>query len=186
MSVKLPNTYNFCDSSGNSKPLLQLFDDKCFKITNGTSTSAEFCLPDFAYPADGYEVISKEVGPAGSTGPCGDTVVLFDNQIFVGSPSEELEENCAYARGIMLKIVFPSEDLNGEELTLVRQKARIRITSSDGVMCNYPLFNLFSIFTNPESLDPYDLINKIEIINPSDEYTFKVEGIVIFTKAFNG
>ncbi len=188
MAVKVPNAHNFCNGcsgSGASKPLFQLFDDKTFKIADGDKTYGDFDLSDFAYPADGFETISKEICPMGSTGLCSDNAILFDNQIVLISPIEELNEDCAYARGIMLKIVFPTEDLNGEELSLVRQKARIKITNAAGDVCEYPLFNLFSIFTNPESLDPQDLINKIEVINPSDEYTFKIEGIIIYTKAFN-
>ena len=55
----------------------QLFNDKCFKIVDKDATTGQFCIGDFAFPADGYSCISIEVGGSGSEH------VIFDNGLVV-------------------------------------------------------------------------------------------------------
>lgn len=158
-------------------------EDGCFVISEKTETLVEFCdLQNFAFPADNFEKIMREVGPAGNTGACADTLVLFDNQVISFSPAEELDEDCAYARGIVLFIDYPEEDMNGDELTIVDQGARLYLYDDAGGVCNIPVHSFFSVFMNPESTDPADLINKIEVVNPNDDYHLTVKALIIYTK----
>ena len=162
------------------KPLLTLID-QCFTISDQDKVTAQFCLDDFAYPVDGKQCIGLEV-PKSIDGAEDQSLVLFDNQIVISSPAEDLDKNKSYVRGILLKIEYLEQDENSEEVPLVSKKCFITITNSLGEECTYPLYNFFSIFTNPESVDPQDFINKIVVTNPSTEYSFKVDALILYTK----
>lgn len=167
-----------CCCGNERQPLLQLFDDKCFKITDGTSTEGSFCLDDFAFPADGYQCFSLTADPAGGE------ITLFDNQTEGLSPSAVLESEKLYARGIMIKIAYPINDDNGEEILITNKNVTIALQNTDDYSeSQFPLHNFFSIFTNPKSNQTSDLINRIKIINPNLEYSVKVAALVIFGKA---
>lgn len=165
-----------------SRPRLRV-DDGCFVVEKGADTLVEFCdLENFVFPTDSFEKIMREVGPPGSTGPCAGELTLFDNEVISFSPSEELDEDCTYARGIVLIIDYPEEDLNGEEIELVDQNARLQIYDDAGGVCNIPVHSFFSVFNNPETTDPSELINKIVVVNPNDNYALIVKALVIYTK----
>jgi hypothetical protein len=171
--------YGAC-STVSVKPLLTLIE-KCFTISDQNKVTAQLCLDDFAYPVDGKQCIGLEV-PKSIEGDLDQSITLFDNQITVASPVEDLDKNKSYVRGILLKIVYLTEDSNSEEVPLLSKKCFITITNALGEDCTYPLYNFFSIFTNPETVDPQDFINKIVITNPSIKYSFKVDALIIYTK----
>jgi hypothetical protein len=110
--------------------------------------------------------------------------VLFDNEILtVGSPSVTLTKGNTYARGIMIKITYPINDDNGEEILITDKNVELWI--EDAATLTYkrlPLYNLFVMFTNPKSNDPAQLINRIKIVNPN-EYKVKVTGLIIYGEA---
>ena len=163
------------------KHLLTLID-QCFTISDQDKVTAQLCLDDFAYPVDGKQCIGLEV-PKSIEGAEDQSLVLFDNGITITSPVEDLDKNKSYVRGVLLKIVYLTEDENSEEVPLISKKCFITITNALGEECTYPLYNFFSIFTNPETVDPQDFINKIVVTNPSTKYSFKVDALLIYTKS---
>jgi hypothetical protein len=164
-----------------TKPIMTLID-QCFVVGDCDKTLAEFCLDEFAYPVDGYQCYNLEI-PKSCEGCLDESITLFDNEITIVSPSEDLNKEKLYARGILLYIDYLFEDSNGEEVPLKDKKAWITITNADEDECTYPLYNFFSIFTNPETVDPSDFINKIVVTNPSTKYSFNVRALVILTKS---
>lgn len=177
--MALNEVSNICDRSGDTQKLLQLFDDKCFKIIDGSDAKSAFCLDDFAFPVDGHSCISIDIEMIGGE------LVLFDNYVqIIGSPSQDLTQDKQYVRGILLKVDYPSLDDNGEEILITDKKVSLYIEDVDTLQYRrYPMYNLFSLFTNPKSNDPADLINKIKIVNPSDIFNVNISGLLIYGKA---
>jgi hypothetical protein len=173
----VPNLNEICDCCGGyeNQPVLQLFDNKCFGIVDGKEISEDFCLKDFAFPTDGYSCIGITVAADGGTS------TLFDNQLPI--PLLTLESGQAYARGLLLKITYPTNDLNSEEIAIIDKRVILNIETYDGNAMSYPLYNLFTIFTNPKSNDPSELINKIEITNPNANYPIRISALVLFGNA---
>lgn len=163
------------------KPILSLLEN-CFVIQDKTKVTGKICLDDFAYPVDGKQCIGLEV-PKSIEGAEDQSLILFDNEITISSPSEDLDKDISYVRGIILKVIYNTDDENSEEVPLISKKCFITITNSLGEECTYPLYNFFSIFTNPETLDPQDFINKIVITNPSTKYSFYIDALIIYTKS---
>jgi hypothetical protein len=164
-----------------TKPIMTLID-QCFTVSDCDTTTAQFCLDEFAYPVDGYRCYNLEI-PKSCEGCLDESITLFDNEIEIASPSEDLSKEKLYARGLLLYIDYQFEDSNGEEVPLKAKKAWITITNANNEECTYPMYNFFSIFTNPETVDPSDFINKIKVTNPSDKYSFDVRALVILTKS---
>jgi hypothetical protein len=178
--MAIPNLNDICDCCGGyeNQPYLQLFNDKCFKIVDQKDIQGEFCLGDVTLAVDGYQCVGLNLEAGGGT------LTIFDNQVIVNSPSQILESEKAYARGVLIKITYPIYDNNSEEIALSKKSVKISIErASDMQSLEYPLHNLFVMFTNPKSNDPEDLINKIEIINPNLDYVIKVSALVLFGKA---
>lgn len=178
--MAVPNLNDICDCCGGyeNQPFLQLFNDKCFKIVDQKDISEEFCLGDFSVAVDGYSCVGLKLEAGGGT------LTLFDNQVIINSPSQVLESGKAYARGILLKVTYPTYDNNSEEIALNKKSVKILIErASDMQSLEYPLHNLFIMITNPKSNDPEDLINKIEIVNPNQDYVVKVAALVLFGNA---
>ena len=167
-----------------SKPLMTLID-QCFTVSDCDKISAQFCLNEFAFPVDGHKCFSLEV-PKSIQGALDESIVIFDNEIIItsspSSPIQELDKEKPYARGVLLYIDYQKEDSNGEEVELQDKKAWITITNANDEECTYPIYNFFSIFTNPSTLDPSDFINKIKVTNPSDNHSLYVKSLVVFTK----
>jgi len=175
--MTLGNLNDVCDDCGGyeNQPILQLFDDKCFRVVDGKATHGEFCIGDFAFPVDGYTCIGLTAEMNG-----GD-ITIFDNQTSILSPSSELESGKLYARGVMLRIIYPTYDTNGETIELVNKSVKISLENTDTLTATeYPLYDLFTIFTNPKSNKAEDLINKIKIINTNLLYNVRVSALVIF------
>lgn len=173
----IPKIKDIC--KGSNQEILQLFGDKSFKIVNGSKTGESFDLSDFAFPSDGATCVGINVDMDGGE------LVLFDNEILtIGSPEVELTPKSLYARGILLKITYPDSDDNGEEIDIADKSVELWIEDAETLQFKkYPLYNFFSIFTNPNSNVPSDLINRIKIINPNDLFNVKVNGLVIYGKA---
>lgn len=174
----ISNLNDFCDCcGGDSQPILQLFNDKCFKVVEGKEARESFCLNDFAFPTDGESCV-------GLTGTVdGGTVVLFDNNVLIEqtSPAQLLDSGRLYARGILLKVTYPANDNNGEEILIADKSVTLLIEKADTLeVTEYSLYNFFAIFTNPKSNNPSDLINKIEIINPNLDYQVRVSALIVY------
>jgi hypothetical protein len=177
--MAIPKINDVCiNNASDNQAILQLFDDKCFKIVEKEKTSGEFCLPDFAFPVDGYSCIN--LGAEVDNGE----IILFDNQILTaGSPVLDLTSGAVFVRGIMLKVIYPIKDDNGEEIDIVNKSVELWIEDAETLAYKkHPLYNLFALFTNPKSNDPKDLINRIKIINPNLLYTVKISALIIYGK----
>jgi hypothetical protein len=155
--------------------MLQLFDNKCFGIVDGKDETEDFCIKDFAFPTDGYSCVGITLQEDGGTN------TLFDNQLPV--PLVSLESGKAYARGILLKITYPTNDLNSEEILISAKNVILTIETYDGTSTDYPLYNFFSIFTNPKSNDPSQIINKIVLTNPNVDYPIRISALILFGNA---
>jgi hypothetical protein len=169
----------FCENAAsNNQAILQLFDDKCFKIVQKAKTSGDFCIGDFAFPVDGKSCI--ELDAEMDSGE----ITLFDNSILTaGSPVLDLTKDAIFVRGIILKITYPQNDDNGEEIDIVDKNVELWIEDAETLgYKEHPLYNLFSLFTNPKSNDPRHLINRIKIVNPNLLYTVKVSALIIYGK----
>lgn len=176
----IPNLNEICTCCGGyeNQPILQLFDDKCFRIVDQKETHGEFCLKDFAFPTDGYSCMSLNVELDGGE------MTIFDNQTLAISPSGVLETDKLYARGVMIRIVYPTNDTNGEEIAFVNKSVKIEIENAEPlVSTQYPMYDFFMIFTNPKSNKTEDLINKIKIINPNLLYKIRINALILFGKA---
>ena len=164
-----------CCGGYENQPLLQLSDKKCFEIVNTSESGCEFCLGDFAYPVDGHTCLALNVPSNGSA------VTIFDNSLDPLNvdplPSESL-----YARAALVRIYYPTNDDDGEEIQYVNKSAKVRITNYQGFETDLPVNDVFTIFTNAKSNVQSDLINKIRIINPNSNYTIRVTAMVLFGK----
>ena len=172
----ISNLNDICDCcGGDSQPILQLFNDKCFKVVEGKEARESFCLNDFAFPTDGESCV-------GLTGTVdGGTVVLFDNGVVPESPAQLLQSGRLYARGILLKITYPANDNNGEEILIANKSVSLIIEKASTLeVVEYSLYNFFAIFTNPKSNKISDLINKIEIVNPNLDYQVRVSALIVY------
>lgn len=174
----VPNLNEICDCCGGyeNQPVLQLFDNKCFGIADGKDVTEEFCLKDFAFPTDGYSCVGITLEADGGT------TTLFNNNLTMTLPLV-LESGKAYARGLLLKITYPTNDSNSEEILFVDKNVVITIETYDGTSTDYPLYNFLAIFTNPKSNDPEKVINKIEVTNPNVEYPIRISALILFGNA---
>lgn len=177
--MAIPKIDSVCNSTAaDNQAILQLFDDKCFKIVEKSKTSGEFCLADFAFPVDGYSCINLDAQmDAGE-------ITLFDNQILTaGSPVLDLTQDSIFVRGIMVKVTYPANDDNGEEIDIADKNVELWIEDAETLAYKeHPLYNLFTLFTNPKSNDPRHLINRIKIVNPNLLYSVKVSALIIYGK----
>jgi hypothetical protein len=169
------NLNEICDCCGGAEQsILQLFNDKCFRIVTGKDTSEEFCLKDFAYPVDGHTCVGLNVTVDGE-------ITLFDNQVGAISPSGILESGKEYARAVLVRVSYPINDINGDEILFSDKSVRVFIENAETLeSLDHPMYDFFTIFTNPKSNKSNDLINKIKIINPNLLYTVRVTALVLF------
>jgi hypothetical protein len=171
---------DICECCGglDSQPILQLFSDKCFKVVEKKETYGSFCLGDFAFPVDGYNCIHLMINELSGE------KIIFDNTQFLTSPSANLISDFLYARGILLKITYPNNDNNGEEVSILDKKVNLIIEDSEGSEVSINLYNFFAIFTNPKSNKAIDLINKIKVSNFNENINnIKISALILFGKA---
>jgi len=175
----IPTIENLCSQgTGDDQPILQLFDDKTFKIVDGAKATDVFDLGDFAFPTDGFSCISLDVNLAGGE------LTLFDNGLAPIVPVvPDLDADTNYARGIMLKVSYPTEDINDDTIELSDKNVILSIeTVESTVFVDVPVYNLYIHFANPRSIDPLDLINRIKITNPNTLFKVDVTGLIIYGK----
>lgn len=173
---------NLC-SDQSTKNQLQLFN-QCFNIYSGDQTIASFCdLSKFDYPVDGFLNIDMEV--------ChGDTLVLFDNGLsdIPGLPSGgvspdimSLDKN--YVRGYLIYVYYPKLDGTGADVEPADKTCQLTFVNRALQQTSIPLFNFSAHFCNPNSRNPDDLINKLEIINQNANFSIKVKALLIYVKS---
>jgi hypothetical protein len=175
----IPSLTEICTCCGGyeNQPILQLFDDKCFRVVDGKDIHGEFCIKDFAFPVDGYSCVGLTLDFDGGE------LVLFDNQVDMVSPTI-LESGKSYARGVMVRIIYPTNNEDGEALTFTEKTVKISIENAETLTAaEFPLYDLFTIFTNPKSNRVEDLINKIKIVNPNLKYKVRVSALVLYGQA---
>ncbi len=158
-----PMLNDICDCCGGSESqeILQLFDGKYFGIVDGKNVNEKFA---------GLNLESS-----------GGTHEIFNNNLPV--PLLTLQSGKAYARGILLKITYPTNDSNSEEVLISDKNVTLTIETFDGISTDYPLYNFFAIFSNPKSNDPSKVINKIEITNLNTDYAIRISALILFGNA---
>jgi hypothetical protein len=165
-----------CCGGYENQPILQLFDNKCFKIVNTSEKGCEFCLGDFAYPVDGHSCIGLNVSSNGGA------ITVFDNDLDPLN-TDPLESEKLYARAALIRIYYPTNDSDGDELQYTDKSVVLRMTNYQGFESEFPVNDVFTIFTNAKSNVQSDLINKIRIINPNLNYEVRVVAMILFGKA---
>ncbi len=164
-----------CCGGYENQPILQLFDNKCFKIVNTSESGCTFCLDDFAYPVDGHTCLALNAAEDGGS------VTVFDNALDPLN-TDPLPSETLYARAALIRIHYPTNDLDGDEIQYVNKSVKVRITNHQGFESELPINDLFTIFTNAKSNVQSDLINKIRIVNPNLNYVIRVTALVLFGK----
>ena len=173
----IPSVTNFCENSS-SQPILQLFDDKCFKIIEGSDTLSQFCLSDFAMPSDGHQCFNISISSLGE-------FTMFDNGMTgQGSPLPDLTTDQLYIRSVFIYVDYPTVDENGEEIDIKNKNVQLWIEDAESLTYKkHPLYNLFMLTTNPKSSDPITLINRIKIVNPNADFKISIRGLATYGKA---
>lgn len=174
----IPNINDICECCGGNGPqaILQLFNDKCFKIVEQEKIISDFCLSDFAFLSDGHSCINLNLEPD-------QELTLFNNQLeSIGSPAE-LDDSKYYVRGILLYVNYPINDNNGEEIEIKNKSVELWIEDGESLQYKrYYLHNLFMMFSNSKTNQPDQLINKIKVINPNSDFHIKLRGLLIYGK----
>lgn len=93
-----------------------------------------------------------------------------------------LEENTSYSRGCLLYVQYPISMNNGEDLIPADKTCQIQIFDRANNLTTYPISEFFSHFANPITRNADQLINKIQIHNPSTRFCIKVKGMIIYVK----
>lgn len=166
-----------CCGGYENQPILQLFEDKCFKVVDGSKISGEFCLNDFAFPVDGHNCIGLNAEVSGGE------VLIFDNQLDPFN-TDPLTSGKLYARGVMIRVYYPTNDLDGEEISYTDKSVTITIQNATTFAeTEYPLHDFFTIFTNAKSNVQTSLINKVKITNPNTNYAVRISALVVYGEA---
>ena len=170
-----------CDCCGaNDQALLQMFNDGCLKVVEDDKTTEDFCFKDFAFPVDGNMCATVTIdADSGSH-------VIFNNDILGYTspiPDTDFSTDFICARGVMIRIKYPTLDLDGETIPIQDKKARIQIQDANGTTADLPIHDLFMHFVNPHSNIAIDVINKITIVNSNLNYKIKVHALVILSKS---
>ena len=177
----IPKLDEICTCCGGyeNQPILQLFNDGCFRIVDGKDAKGEFCIKDFAFPVDGYTCVGLNIELDGGE------ITIFDNNISMLSPTSEfLESGKSYARGVLIRIFYPTNDSNGEEIQYSDKSVRVYLEDAETLIgTSYPIYDFFTMFTNAKSNKVKDLINKIKILNPNELYGVRVTALVLFGNA---
>lgn len=168
---------NLCDTNS-QKNSLRLFN-QCFNVYAKDQTIASFCdLSNFTYPVDGHLYIDFEVC-------AGDTLVLFDNalDLLVSDSPDAVSEDKQYVRGYLAYVYYPTLDSDGADIEPKYKTCTLTFINRTNQQFSIPLFTFTSHFCNPESRDPDDLINKVEITNPHSNFSIKVRALLIYVKS---
>jgi hypothetical protein len=112
----------------------------------------------------------------------GGSITVFDNELDPLN-TDPLESEKLYARAALIRIYYPTNDKDGEEIPYVDKSVTLRLTNHQGFEFDVPLNELFTIFTNAKSNVQSDLINKIRVVNPNTNYEIRVVALVLFGKA---
>jgi hypothetical protein len=169
-----------CCGSSNSYDVLQMFNDGCLKIVDGSKTTDEFCFTDFAFPVDGSTCATVTLNEDGGTH------IVFDNNIVgftVPEPDANFPTDFIKARGVMIRVAYPTLDLDGETIPIQDKKAQLLIEDAYGIISTQPFYDLYMHFVNPHSNIAADVINKITVVNPNSNYRIKVHTLVILGKS---
>lgn len=173
---------SLCDCCGSetTQDVLQMFNDGCLKVVEGSKTTEDFCFKDFAFPVDGSTcaTVTLEVDGGEHT--------IYDNDILsytVPEPDTDFATGLIKARGVMIRIMYPTLDLDGETIPIQDKKVQLQMEDAYGIISTYPLHDLFMHFVNPHSNKAADVINKIKIINSNTNYKVKIHALVILARS---
>jgi len=99
-----------------------------------------------------------------------------------------LTNDKTYSRGCLLYIEYPKTDKMGETVLPANMSSNILLGAfNNGAISDItlPVSQFFSHFSNPETLNANNLINKIEITNPNPNFSIKVSGLIVYVKSNN-
>jgi hypothetical protein len=157
------------------KNTLQLINN-CFSVFDREKLLASFCdFKNFGFPVDGYSLVDLTV--------CGDgTEVLFDNSlqsIVAVNNAYPLDENKAYARGILMVIQYPA----GTSIFPSSYTSTLTFYDRPATgTFDLPVGEAFSYFANPDATTADKILNKLEITNTNANFSIKVKGLILFSK----
>jgi hypothetical protein len=154
--------------------------DKCFSIFKKEQQLAAFCeLGKLNYPVDGFSVIDVTLCPQ-------EPYSVFDNQlqtITQVNTKFPLNENKAYARGVMLWVDYPMSTDAGSEISPADLHVLYQTVdhTNTNQMTVY-MHEFYSHFSNPYATDATQLINRLVLVNPNLDFSVRLKGMVIFAK----
>ncbi len=93
-----------------------------------------------------------------------------------------------FSRGCLLYIEYPKTDKNGEDIMPANMSSTLTLgafNNGSTSEINFPISQFFSNFSNPETLNANNLINKIELTNPNLNFSIKVSGLIVYLKSNN-
>jgi len=150
---------------------LAIFDNGLGAVPSSSPSGEEVYYPlgsgtEYMVPA-GYTT------PSGPSGPSGPSAVPY---YYI------LDENASYSRGCLLYIEYPMRMNDGGDLIPADKTCQIQIFDREDNLTTYPISEFFSYFANPITRNADQLINKIQIHNPSSRFCIKVKGMIIYVK----
>jgi hypothetical protein len=170
---------NICNSDP-KKDSLKLID-KCFSIFKKEQQVAAFCeLGKLNYPVDGFSIIDIDV--------CQESAyTVFNNSLQTISLADgeyPLVASKAYARGVMLWLEYPLVNEAGQEIGPADMQATLQLFDRPATgQFQLGVSQFFSHFANPDGDDATDLLNRLDVYNPSTTFSIKLKGLVIFAKS---
>lgn len=170
---------NICNGDP-KKDSLKLID-KCFSIFKKEQQVAAFCeLGKLNYPVDGFSIVDVDV--------CQNSAyTVFNNSlqsITISNGVYPLVPTKAYARGVMLWLEYPLIDETGQEVIPTKMQSTLRLFDRPATgQFELGVSQFFSHFSNPDGEYATDLLNRLDVYNPSTTFSIKLKGLIIFTKS---
>lgn len=161
------------------KDTLKLFE-QCFSIFKKEQQVAAFCeLGKLNYPVDGFSIVNVDVCQQSA-------YTVFNNSLETITAVNEaypLSATKNYARGVILWLEYPVANETGAEVVPADMQATLRLFDRPATgQFSLGISQFFSHFSNPNGDDATDILNRLDVYNPSSTFSIKLKGLVIFTK----
>ena len=160
------NINTLCSGINDLKKLIML--DNCFSVKFKEKILAELCcLKNLALPVDGFKRDSVQMQP-------GTSIDLFDNMLNA-SPSTVDPQT----RGFLIYVHYPTLDINSAETVDDDKNMTLRVYNQYDDYVDVPFYCFFGMLGNTITSDNDNVINHVEILNPSDLMVVQVEMLMI-------
>lgn len=174
---KLKEAYRkLCSNGEPGKPYLTLIDETLF-ILCGAKTLGEFPLFFDNYPVDSKLIVSTQVLP-------NEEYTLYDNKLNLLAPTDPLNPDKQYARAFVLMIKYPDQDDVANQIDYIDKNVYVNLFKNDSIIpMSVPIYNFYSMFNNPVTIMPNEVIDKVTITNPNATYSIYINALIIYVKS---